>query len=297
MKAIAIFCSDIHLCHKAPVFRSDEPDWYEAMRRPIRELRALAKKLDVPVICAGDIFDRWNVPPELINFALQELPDIYAVPGQHDLPNHSYEDIERSAYWTLVEAGVIKHLEHGTPVRYARDLELYGFPYGFTPEPCFSESSAFKVAVIHQYCWIGKYKYPTAPDECNLRNYKLGGYDAVAIGDNHMSWVENNVCNCGGLMRRTSADLDRKPMVGVLMDDGSIKKHLIDTSDDIYSIDSDNKIEETGRIDLGEFTDGLLGLRDSQDLDFAEVLKRYCKKNKVRAVVSKLIREAVEQEL
>ena len=27
----------------------------------------------VPVICAGDIFDRWNAPAELINFALAYL--------------------------------------------------------------------------------------------------------------------------------------------------------------------------------------------------------------------------------
>ena len=46
----------------------------------------------------------------LISFAIRELPSCYAIPGQHDLPNHSYTDIQRSAYWVLVEAGIIKKI-------------------------------------------------------------------------------------------------------------------------------------------------------------------------------------------
>ncbi len=79
----AIFVSDIHLSAKPPALRHLEPNWFEAMARPIREMRRLAEKLDVPVICGGDIFDFWNPPAELISFAIQELPKLYAVPGQH----------------------------------------------------------------------------------------------------------------------------------------------------------------------------------------------------------------------
>lgn len=295
MKARAIFCSDIHLSHKAPGFRSLEPDWYQAMRRPLRELTRLAKRLEVPVICAGDIFDRWMVPPELINFAIQEFPKCYAVPGQHDLPNHVYEDIERSAYWTLVEAGVVQHIEKGTPTR-TDYLELHGFPWGSDPSPCTSKERETKIAVVHKYCWTGQYKYPQAPKENEVGNYTLAGYDAAVFGDNHIGWIKGTICNCGGFYRRTSADLNRQPFVGVLMSDGTIKRHLLDTSDDVYSKETEASVAETGSIELAQFTEGLLGLKSTKDLDFGVVLQRYCKTNNIEPDVVKLISNAVEEE-
>ena len=99
---IAIFAADLHLSLKAPIWRSTEQDWFEAMLRPLVELRTLATLHNCPIVYAGDIFDKWNSPPELINFAIEHLPKGHAIPGQHDLPLHNYEDIRKSAYWTLV---------------------------------------------------------------------------------------------------------------------------------------------------------------------------------------------------
>lgn len=266
------------------------------MARPLRELRRLAGKLDVPVICAGDVFDKWSPPAELITFAIQELPEMWAVPGQHDLPHHSYEDIERSGYWTLVEAGVIHNLEPGSPVR-LNDLELYGFPWKHSVSSITGHTrntDILKIAVIHAYCWSGQFKYMTAPESGNIRNFKLSGFDAAVIGDNHIGFVEGKVCNCGGFMRRHKPDLDRQPFVGVLMADGTIKQHLLDTSNDVYSLDACEDIVETGTIELGDFTDSLLGLKDSKDLDFGQVIHRWCKKNKVSGYVVKIIDEAIE---
>jgi len=127
---IAILCSDIHLCHTPPVARSAEPDWYVAMERQLDELRAVAEQHGAPIVCAGDIFDRWNSPPELINFAIQSSPKMHSIPGQHDLPHHRYEDMQRSAYWTLVAAGVLTDL--GTvPKVVSNWLAVHPFPWGF----------------------------------------------------------------------------------------------------------------------------------------------------------------------
>ena len=290
----AVFVSDIHLSAKPPALRHLEPNWFEAMARPIREMRRLAEKLDVPVIAAGDIFDFWNPPAELISFAIQELPKLYAVPGQHDLQNHSYEDIERTGYWTLVEAGVIDHIEPGAPKRVG-DLELYGFPWKFPITPCERfDNDYFKIAVAHVYCWSGQHKYMTAPDTNNVKNFKLSGYDAVVTGDNHKGFVAGKVCNTGGFIRRHKPDLEREPFIGVLTKSGKIQKHLLDTSDDIYAeVDSEDVIE-TGAIEIGDFTDSLLGLKDSKDLDFPQLIRRWCKKNKIPGSVLSLIEEAIE---
>lgn len=296
-KYSAIFVSDIHLSAKAPSLRSDEPDWYEAMARPIREMRKLSEKLKVPVICGGDVFDHWNPPAELITFAIQELPVLYAVPGQHDLPNHSYEDIERSGYWTLVEAGTIKHIEPGFP-EFVNKLALFGYPWKFPIVSCpeFEDSDKYlKVSVAHAYCWEGQYKYATAPESNNVRNFKLSGYDASLFADNHLGFVSGRVCNTGGFMRRHKPDLEREPFLGVLTSDGKIKQHLLDTSDDIYSLIDSEDVVETGVINLGDFTDSLLGLKDAEDLDFGKLLRRYCVKNKVSSHVVAVIDAAVEQ--
>lgn len=292
----ALFVSDIHLSAKPPALRSLEPDWYEAMARPIREMRRLAEKLDVPIVCGGDVFDHWNPPAELITFAIQELPKMYAVPGQHDLSNHSYEDIERTGYWTLVEAGVIHHLEPSSPYR-VRDLELYGFPWGFPITPCERFDNDYtRIAVIHAYCWEGQHKYMHAPDSGNVKNFKLSGYDVAVFGDNHINWVVGRVINCGGFMRRHKPDLDREPMIGLLTKSGKIEKHLLNTSDDIYSPPEEDDIVETGAIEIGNFTDSLLGLKDSKDLDFLQLIRRWCKKNKIPGRVLSLIEESIERE-
>jgi hypothetical protein len=295
-QVVAVLCSDIHLSLKPPSLRADEPDWFEAMSRPLKEIRDLQKRFKVPVICAGDIFDHWKSLPELINFAIQELPTMYAVPGQHDLPNHSYEDIEKSAYWTLVEAGRVSHIEPGHPVEVG-DLELHGFPWGFgLKKPNSPNESLTKIAVVHQYVWTGTSKYPAATKETHVSASNKYGYDVSVFGDNHIGFIKGSLCNCGGLMRRAVPDLYHKPFVGVLTADGVIKKHLIDTSNDIYC-DSEDIINKTQLVDVGKFTESLLGLRDSKDdLNFGQVLQRYCRKNKVSSRVSNIINAAVESE-
>jgi hypothetical protein len=55
-KVIAILCADLHLSHKPPIARSNEPCWYTAMKRQLNELSNLSQKWEAPVLCAGDVF-------------------------------------------------------------------------------------------------------------------------------------------------------------------------------------------------------------------------------------------------
>ena len=85
-KAMCIACGDIHLSHNPPVARSAEKDWYAAQLRSLSELNSLKSKLQVPVVCTGDVFDDgWRpsrCPAELINFAIDNLPFMFP---SHDL--------------------------------------------------------------------------------------------------------------------------------------------------------------------------------------------------------------------
>jgi len=260
---------------------------------------------DCPVLCAGDIFDKWNSPPELINFAYDNLPDnMIAIPGQHDLPLHKYDDIEKSAYWTLINTGKIKNL---TNQFQTGDLILYGFPYGFKVEQKDDIGGYGKefihIAVVHEYRWIPGHSYPNAPTERKIHKRMSGvkgkkwlGYDAAVFGDNHIGFSTSvgntQVFNCGAFMRRKSDEIDYKPQIGLLLESGKVEPYFLDTSKDKYlEIQDDTNTKDA--LDMKSFIEELEKLGDTS-LDFQEALKEYLEKNRIRKEVKEILLKSME---
>ena len=310
-KVLAIFCADIHLSLKPPVWRSAEPDWFAAQARPLLEIQELQNEYKCPVICAGDIFDRyrktadgWNAPPELINFAINYLPDMHAIPGQHDLPNHQYDDIERSAYWTLVKAGKINNMAPASVRTLSDQMVVYSLPYLYKIEPCLEEKNYVRVAVVHDYIWIPGHSYPDAPDEKRLKKLsqnkvggKFYGYDVVVYGDNHKGFStyagKTQIFNCGTLMRRKSDEIDYRPQVGLLLESGEVVSHYLDTSEDKYITAAEVVVKET--LEMGELVTDLQKLGKSA-LDFVDAMKQYMHKHgKMTSEAKQVIIEAMEK--
>ena len=249
-EVIAIVCSDIHLSLSAPIWRSAEPNWFEAMKRPFTEIKQLQKKYNnCVVLCAGDIFNRWNSSPELINWAMDNLPDnFWAIPGQHDLPAHNYEDIRKSAYWTLIQSKCIHHMHPQTPTLIESngyEFLVFGYPYEYYLEPIKQRTdNMIYVALIHEYCWIKGYSYPGAKNgklrggQKYVINNRYKGYDTIIFGDNHQGFVttigQTHIMNCGSLIRLKSDQIDYKPQVGLLYSDGSIQSYYLDITTDKF---------------------------------------------------------------
>lgn len=295
----AIVASDIHLQAKSPVARSAEPDWFEAMARPLREIGALVAEYDVPVIYAGDIFDRWCAGPEVINFALRELPNGYAIPGQHDLPNHNYNDIERSAYWTLVEAGHLIDMPAGMETRVGFSLYAYAYPWGFPPTPIEPENGMLNIAVCHRFIYTKTTGYPGAPPTATVSAQAgaLRGYAAAVFGDNHKGFQAATkggpfVFNCGGLMRRKTDERDYKPGVGLLLSDGTIKRHYLDTTADKFIQETEAAKAVERLLDLSAFAHELEGLGAGDGLDFTEAVAAFVRANKLPPRVRDIITAA-----
>ncbi len=300
-KVIALLCADIHLSIKAPIWRSAEDDWFKAMKRPLDELRELQLTHGCPILCPGDIFDKWNSPPELINFALKHLPDnMYCIPGQHDLPDHNYSEIHRSAYWTLVKAGKIKNLNHECPIPFSNKI-IYGFPYGESHLIVLSKDDRLKIALCHEYIWIPGHSYPGAPSNQKITKcLSTLGYNVMIFGDNHKGFIgesigANNtttIFNCGTLMRRKSDEIDYKPQIGLLYADGKIGRYYLQTANDKYldTIDNSTAIEE---LDIEEFLEELKKLGDTS-LEFTAFVERFFKKHKTHPAIQKIIRKAGE---
>lgn len=299
----AILCADIHLWNKPPLARSNEPDWWEAMRRQLVELRELATKYDAPVICAGDLFDRWNPGPELVNFALIELPHLYAVPGQHDLCNHNYADIRKTAFWTLVKAGKITLLEPGRPVVVSKrfPLQLWGYPFGCSLKSCPSPHDLMiDIAVVHSYLWtkdVGG--YDGASQETRLKHVakKLKGYDVACWGDNHSPFSTKlktgcQVHNCGGLFRRKMDERSHKPSIGLLKGDGTIERHYLDVSKDVFLDEKDvPKSFDSGA--MQPVLDAYASLGDAA-INFREEIHRELQDKKPNEVTTRYILNSLE---
>lgn len=307
-EVIALLVADIHLSHNPPPARAAESDWYAAMGRPLGQLSDLANRYDAPVICAGDVFEKWNSPPELVNFAIKYLPKMFAIPGQHDLPYHSYDEIRKSAYWTLVEANAIIDIGHGKScrrtglsLRLNPAVELRGFPYGCEIKPARKLlKGLFSIVIAHSYVWVQGHGYPGAPNERRLAGYedRLAGYDVAVFGDNHKGFLATaggcNVINCGCLIPRKMDERGHKPAVGLLYDDGLVKFHFLDISEDKWAgTEPDEGIYMMGDSELDEFLEGL-GSLGGDSLDFGEAVRRYLDDHKVGENTRKALLWALE---
>lgn len=188
----------------------------------------------VPIVHAGDVFDRWDTPVEFVNLMIDYWPsaDFFAVPGQHDLPGHSYAEIDRSAYWNLVKAGRITTLDPGKLQCIGDGLYVRGFPWGFPiePLPAAKRDGYCYLLVAHRYVY-DRENPSQAGDEAHtsvIRGH-LQGYDASLFGDHHRQFVTRRlgkqpIFNHGTALRRHADERDLQVGPGVLYDDGSIER-------------------------------------------------------------------------
>lgn len=298
---IAILCSDLHLSLQAPACRADK-NWLDAQADFLAQLNETASGL--PVLCAGDIFDRWNASPELINFALRHLPDgMICVPGQHDLPNHNMEEMHRSGYGVLVEAEKIFDLSKGRGSKYEHILGFtidgFGWNEPITP-PRINRKEDLHIALVHKYVWWGDAKYPGAPEEANLGNLNeaIHKYDVAVFGDNHKGFhvrqvfkSELVVFNCGGFIRRKSDEINYKPQIGILYSDGTIKPHYLNTTKDRFH--EKPKGREEIAVNMRDFISSLENLGE-HGLSFREAVLRQLKEDVIEPETREAVLRALE---
>lgn len=303
MKALAILCSDLHLSLQQPACRADK-DWMKVQADYLEQLNELAKDHGVPVICAGDIFDRWNPPPELLHFALENLPNqMLCVPGQHDLPNHNLEEMHRSGYGVLVKARKIVDMSGPTRLWTNDKFMAWGFGWGQDLTPMRRRKEGLiHIAVVHQYIWFEGKGYPGAPEEAKLPEMKarLAGYDAAVFGDNHQGFLASphpdgkNVCwlmNCGTFIRRKADEMDYRPQVGLLLENGNITRHRLEIDEDRFHEKA--KEREEVALNMQEFINGLEGLGE-HGLNFKEAVENHLRDSELDQPTRNIILRSLE---
>lgn len=304
-EVIAITAGDIHISN-CPSARSAEPSWFAVMKRQFDELRELQNHHNVPIVYAGDIFHKYNASPELINFAIENLPAGYSIPGQHDLPDHRMDQIKKSAYHTLCEAEILwnleqpKHIYHGL-------LKAHPFPWGSEITPLTREErspeSSVHLAVVHSYIWKEGCNYVGADKNQEYSGYmlKLQGYDAAVFGDNHISFsvdgagTVNTIFNGGTFFRRRTDERDHRPQVGLLHSDGKIVPYCLQSCAVDLFIDEDDTIDTSERVsEIVEAVRSLKTIGQGQVIDdFVESVNHALNQLKVDDTVRKLVLDAV----
>jgi DNA repair exonuclease SbcCD nuclease subunit len=196
----AILTSDWHL-------REDTPtcfvgDFQAEQWKSVDFVYDLQKKYDCDVIHGGDLFDHWKPSPWLLSETIKHLPNkFYTILGQHDLPQHDLELVNKCGIQTLHLAQSLTILPSGH--------------WGQQPEgylPWYHK----KLLVWHHLTYLSK-PFPGAEGgmaEGVLRKYP---YDLIVTGDNHQSFtVEYQgriLVNPGSLTRQKADQIDFKPKV------------------------------------------------------------------------------------
>lgn len=301
-EVVALALSDVHLSLNPPLARCEESDWLKAMAKVWQRVKVLAKECgNVPILCAGDLFDKPYASPELINWCLDTLPILYAIPGNHDLPGHRPDQEHRSAYGCLVRAGRIVQL--GSSPTLAGSLALYGKPFGGkTPKKVPHHCDALgllHVLLTHEYLWIPGHSYTGAPKESRLgkRAKRLSRFDVVVVGDNHKGFLRilqdgTRVVNCGTLMRRKSDEALYRPRVWKIMRTGKVRPHYLPLRKEVITALVNQ--EEEDRSEVEGFIEGL-SLLEPSSLSFREMVERVMRKRKTAANVREAITEAMNE--
>lgn len=232
---VRVLCvSDLHLSDKAPASRTD--DWWQAMEEVLVWLHDLAG--NDTVLCAGDVFDepyRNRARPShlLWNLCHTHFPKHFiCVPGQHDLPGQTMDNLGETGLWGLAMAGRADIAYEKTT--HLNGITVFGLPWGVDwptePPP---DHPTFGLA--HRMVWKGKSPYPGAPvrgkAESVCEEAARMGLQVLVTGDNHIRFehtAANGVLllNPGSLFQTTAAQADHVPGAYELILDGKTSEVL-----------------------------------------------------------------------
>jgi DNA repair exonuclease SbcCD nuclease subunit len=287
-KADSILSSDWHLRETTPTCRTD--DFWTSQWEKVVFVKKLQMEHNCPVLHGGDLFHHWKPSPNLLSYAFDLLPrEFHTVYGQHDLPQHNWENRERSGIHNLATVGAVTILDNvhwgGNP-----EIELY---------PSF-EIGDRQVLVWHHMVWQGKRLWPGQTDPSAVAVLKkYPEYDLILTGDNHKPFVEELegriLVNPGSLTRQNADQIDHRPRVYLYyVDTNTVEAVYLPMERDAVTREHiENAKARDERITA--FVERLDG--DWQaGLSFEQNLEIFFQNNQVRESVKQIIYNAIESE-
>ena len=274
-----IFTSDWHLREDVPICRTDV--FEESQWRKVRQIKDLQKRLQCPVIHAGDLFHHWKPSPYLLAATMKELPDeFWTVYGQHDLPQHNWNLRHKSGIYVLQAAGSLKVLEGGS----------WNQKVSRIPNT--------KIGVTHRFVWDGeKIPWPGCEETTALELLKKNKkYDLIISGDHHRPFIYTykgrQLVNCGCLTRQDASYAEHLPRIWLCSGKNITPYYLDINKDAVSKIHLQRKAEKEQRIEA--FVSRLDDEWETS-ISFKDNLNKFLKKNKVKKSVLQLIYNTLEK--
>lgn len=294
-----ICTADWHIRATKPRCRIDE-DWIQTQRQALDQIVKISKDKKAPVMVVGDLFhSNSDVSFECIQMVQQmadELGELYILAGNHDLPYHSSENIEKSAIGVLFNSQNIFMI--------ADWFEKYHFNTGgkfLYSASNFDEQDYTNAKVVFKHTLV----FPDAksiPPNCDGTTAKelleeFPNAEWIFCGDYHHNFhYQKNgrhVVNSGCLLRQASDFKDYQCGVYFCDTDKNIVEFIpiIDSEqliDDSYIL-QENEREE--RID--NFVQKLKDT-ESVSLDFLANVESALQSNELESDLKEVIEELLE---
>lgn len=300
---IAVLISDCHFSADKPKARAGtQEQWWDTQCAHLEEAMRTAHNLNCPLVIAGDVFDTWNQPVDLVTMIAEVMAafqcPVYMVPGQHDLPYHELHEVGRSAIYNLMMASRGMRRRSDVYLLTSNILPLgdtgwwvygaaWGMPFDYatartslTPET--GEDDGNILLCAHKYVYSGRSTaHPGAKQEDCSHGRKmrdaLAGYTACVFGDNHIPFLDDNVYNHGALIRRKSDERKFIPEYGLLYRFGRIERVQLEASGKDMWHDGEDEYAAPDKKPaalMTDFAESVKALASDETVDFKAVCNR-----------------------
>lgn len=293
----AIFTGDWHLTESTPICRTD--NFWEAQWKKVDFIIDLAKDWECHIFNSGDLYDRWKVSPYLISTTLKHLSVkvlkslMFVIYGNHDLPQHNYENAKFCGLYTLLEARAVSLCEGGS---FGQELTLEKAYSLVSPSGVIR-----KIGMLHEFAYPAKAGLPWPG--CTARTAEeildaYPGFDVIVTGDNHTGFyiIDKDgrlLVNPGCITRQTADHINYKPSVYTYFaDTNTVEAIMIPIEKGVVSKEHLTKVEErNSRIEAF-----ISKLSDEWQvaISFEENLERFFEANRIEESVRQLIYKAME---
>ena len=225
-----LLTGDSQVRDTVPIARTD--DFMAEMWRKFEWIVQRANELDAPVIHSGDLFDRGRpVHSQMLEITLIRIlqgltQPFLVVPGNHDLPYHTMEMLQRSSFGVLQVAGVIQNVDQepwlfeNKPSSFTDCVRVDGFGWEQSIGPP-HRSADFNIAVLHEMVLddadAANGHIPGLAGQKLLEDYPY--YDLIVTGHNHQRFIkrvdDRTLVNPGSMMRETVDQIEYEPSIVV----------------------------------------------------------------------------------
>ena len=293
-----IITADWHLRATRPRCRIDN-DWLETQRMALAKVMKVAIDKKSPVLVVGDIFhsnsDTSFECIQLVQQMADKLGGLYILAGNHDLPYHSSENLDKSAIGVLLNSNNV-HLIKDYLTKWNLEQE---YPYIISAGN-FDEKDDERAEIVFKH--VLTIPSEDKPDfvDCETPESLLEKFPNakwIFTGDYHHNFhyekKGRHVVNSGCLLRQASDMKDYQCGVYFVDTDENIVEFIpiIDNED---LIDDSYILQETERNErIESFVDKLKKTK-GVSLDFIDNVQNEMKHNKFEPELKEVVEELLE---